>query len=139
VLGLVGANAVSVVLLGALYAVAGARWLPQPAFLACLAAILAIATTLWVRAEAAQGRGRDALARFGRIVFALLVVVVATPPIALFPVFWLDTQLPDEAGLRPMLAPLMALVLIALLLTTLVNAVGALVIVAGALRRRQRP
>jgi hypothetical protein len=135
---LIAANMVCVVLFGALYGVAGARWIPQPAFLACLAMLLALTTTLWVRAEAVQGRGRDALSRFGRIAFALLVVLIATPSVALLPVFWLDTQLPADAGFRPLLGPIMALVLIALALTVAVNVIGGVVVAVRGLSRPTR-
>jgi hypothetical protein len=127
VLALVAANAVGVTLFATLYAVAGARWLPQWAFLLCLAAIFAIVTTLWIRVESAQGREREALARFGRIALALAIVVIAVPPLSLMPVFWLDSQLPAEAGFRPVVGPIMALILIALSLTVVVNVVGGMV------------
>jgi hypothetical protein len=127
VLGLIAANAVGVILFGTLYAVAGARWLPQSAFLVCLAVLFVIMTTLWVRVEAAQGHGREALARFGRIAAALAIVLIGVPPLSLMPVFWLDSQLPPEAGFKPVIAPIMVLVLIALSLTVLVNIAGGVV------------
>jgi hypothetical protein len=136
VLALVAANTVGVILFATLYAVAGARWLPQWAFLVCLAAIFAIVTMLWIRVESAQGRGREALARFGRIAFALAIVVIAVPPLSLMPVFWLDSQLPAEAGFRPVVGPIMALVLIALSLTVLVNVAGGVVVGVRGLRGR---
>ena len=44
VLTLAAANGVGVVLFGVLYAVAGARWLPQSAFLICLVTLFALVT-----------------------------------------------------------------------------------------------
>jgi hypothetical protein len=136
VLALIAANAVGFILFGTLYAVAGTQWLPQRAFLVCLAAIFVIVTTLWIRVESVQGRGRKALARVGRIVLALVIVLIAVPPFSLMPVFWLDSQLPPEAGFRPVIAPIMALVLIALSLTVLVNVAGGVVVGVRGLRRR---
>ena len=136
-LALIAANAGGVILFAMLYAVAGARWLPQRAFLVCLVVVFTIVTSFWVRVESAQGHGREALARFGRVAFALLVVVFAMPSLALMPVFWLDAQLPAEAGFQPMIGPIMALVLIALALTVLVNVVGGAVTVVRGLRGRR--
>jgi ABC-type Mn2+/Zn2+ transport system permease subunit len=55
-----------------------------------------------------------------------------TPAIVLAPLFWLDEQLPAEAGLRAARGGVMALVLITLVLVVLVNVVGVLVVVARA-------
>lgn len=137
-LGLIGANAVAVILFGVLYTVAGAEWLSQGAFLACLVVLFTLLTVLWLRAERAQGRHRDPLARFGRITFGLLVVVLATPPAVLMPIFWLETRLPADAGLRPVVRGLMVVVLIALTLTVLVNAVGGLTLAVRGVAGRRR-
>jgi Flp pilus assembly protein TadB len=136
VLALTGANAASVVLFGALYAVAGARMLPQPAFLLCLAVLFVLMTVLWVRIEA-RHRRLDALRRLGRIAGGLLLVVVATPMAVLGPLFWLDQQLPVEAGLHAARGGVMALVLIALVLVTAVNVTGLVVAVIRALLDRR--
>jgi hypothetical protein len=137
-LGLIGANAVAVILFGILYTVAGAEWLSQGAFLACLVVLFALLTVLWLRAEGAQGRHRDALARFGRIAFGLLVVVLATPPAVLMPIFWLETQLSADAGLLPVVRGLMVVVLIALTLTALMNVVGGLALAVRGVTGRHR-
>ena len=112
VLTLAAANGVGVVLFGVLYAVAGARWLPQSAFLICLVTLFALVTALWVSVERRQGSGRGGVARLGRVVFGLVAVALVAPTVALMPLFWLDSQLPPEAGLNPMLAPAMTIVLI---------------------------
>ena len=91
--------------------------------------LFALVTTLWVRAEA-RHRNLPLARRVGRVVAGLALVLVAVPGLALMPVFWLDAQLPPEAGLRGLLAPFMALLLIALVLVVLVNVVGS-VLVAG--------
>ena len=132
-------NGVGVLLFSVLYAVAGARWLPQPIFLVCLAVVFALVTALWVTVEERQGSGRGALARLGRVAFGLTLVVLVVPTAALMPLFWLDSQLPAEAGLNPMLAPMMTIVLIAVALIALVNVVGgALAIARSVLGGRSR-
>jgi hypothetical protein len=131
VLALAAANAVGVVLFGTLYAVAGTRVLPQPAFLVCLVVLFALMTGVWVRTEA-RHRGLDAVRRLGRIVLGLGIVVIATPVAVLGPMFWLDELLPAEAGLRAARGGIMALVLITLVLVVLVNVAGSLVTVGRA-------
>lgn len=131
-LALAATNGVGVLLFSVLYAVAGARWLPQWAFLACLVILFGLVTALWVSVEGRQGSGRGGVARLGRIAFGLMVVTLAVPMVVLMPLFWLDSQLPPEAGLNSMLAPAMTIVLIALTLTALVNVVGGILALARA-------
>jgi hypothetical protein len=131
-LALALANVVGALLFAALYAVAGARFMSQSSFLACLAAIFALVTVVWVRVEA-RHRALDPLRRFGRIAGALALVLVAVPGLVLMPAFWLSSQLPAEAGFARYLAPLMTLTLIALALVVLVNVVGGLAAAARAL------
>jgi len=123
-------NAVGIVLFGILYAVAGAGWLPQSAFLACLVILFGLVTALWIGVEERQGHGRGAVARLGRVVFGLVLVGLVTPTATLMPLFWLDSRLPADAGLTAMLAPIMTIVLIALALIGLVNVVGGLLAIA---------
>jgi hypothetical protein len=127
-LALAAADAVSVVLFGTLYAVAGARVLPQVAFVACLAVLFLLMTALWVRTEA-RHRRLTPVRRLGRVVIGLLIVLVATPVIVLGPLFWLAEQLPAETGLHAAQAGIMALVLITLVLVVFVNVAGLLVAV----------
>jgi hypothetical protein len=130
---------VGVVLFSVLYAVAGARWMPQAAFLVCLVFVFVLVTALWMAVEQRQGQGRGALARLGRVAFGLVVVAVAAPIVVLMPLFWLESQLPPHAGLHPVLAPVMTLVLISLVLIALVNAVGGvLALLRTALVHRRR-
>jgi len=56
----------------------------------------------------------------------------------LMPVFWLDRQLPSEAGFTSLVGPIMALTLIALTLTAAVNVVGGLIVAGRGLARRRR-
>ena len=126
-------NAVGVVLFGVLYAVAGARLMPQPAFLVCLAVIFTLVTVLWVRVEA-RHRDLEALGRLARAAGALVLVVIATPVAVLMPAFWFDSQLPAEAGFTRFLGPLMSLLLISLVLVAAVNVVGGGVAIARGLR-----
>ena len=107
-LALAAADAVAVVLFGTLYAVAGARVLPQLAFVACLGVLFVLMTALWVRTEA-RHRRLTPVRRLGRVVIGLLIVFVATPVIVLGPLFWLAEQLPVEAGLHAAQGGVMAL------------------------------
>jgi hypothetical protein len=125
-LALAAANGVSVVLFGTLYAIGGARMISQPAFVACLILLFVLMTAVWVRTEG-RHRRLDPVRRMGRIVAGLLMVVVATPVAVLAPIFWLDDQLPVEAGLRAARGGIMALVLIALVLVVFVNVTGIVV------------
>jgi hypothetical protein len=137
-LALAAADAVGVVLFGALYAVAGAGLLPQGAFVVCLVSLFVLVSAVWLRTEARHRR----LALVRRIVLiglGLGLAIVATPVLVLMPVFWLDQQLPAEAGLRALRGGIMALVLIALALVVFVNVAGtAVVLVRAALARRNR-
>jgi hypothetical protein len=130
-LALAAANAVGVVLFGALYAVAGANLMSQTVFLACLLVLFVLVTTMWVRTEA-RHRRLEPLSRVGRAAGGLTLVFVAVPILVLMPLFWLDTQLPPEAGFQRLLAPIMMLTLLSLVLMALTNAIGSLVIVARA-------
>jgi hypothetical protein len=129
-MALAATNAVGVVLFSVLYAVAGANWLPHPAFLACLVILFGLVTAVWIGVEDRQGRGRGAVARLGRVAFGLVVVALIAPTATLMPLFWLDSRLPADAGLNAMLAPIMTIVLIALALIALVNVVGGILAIA---------
>jgi hypothetical protein len=130
-LALALANAVGVVLFGAVYALAGTRRLSQPAFLACLLVIFGLVTALWIRTE---GRHRAAhpARRVGRATVGLVAIIVATPAAVLMPLFWLERVLPPEVGAGSMLAPAMTLILISLVLVVIANVVGLVIIVGGA-------
>jgi hypothetical protein len=135
-LALAAANGVSVVLFGTLYAIGGARMISQQAFVACLILLFVLMTAVWVRTEA-RHRRLDPVRRMGRIVAGLLMVVAATPVAVLAPIFWLDDQLPVEAGLHAVRGGIMALVLIALVLVVLVNVTGIVVAVLRSVFRRR--
>ena len=104
-LALSGANAAGTVLFATLYALAGVNRLSQGAFLGCLTILVVLVTVLWIRMES-RHRDLDFFERVGRATAGLLLVVIAVPVVVLMPLFWLDAQLPPEAGLRPMLAPM---------------------------------
>jgi len=70
------------------------------------------------------------LRRIGRIVAALAVIVIVTPAAVLAPLFWLDDQIPREAGLHAVRGGIMAVMLITLVLVTLVNVAGVLIVIA---------
>ena len=133
---LAGANAVGVVLFGALYAMAGVRYVPQAAFLVCLLLLFALITWLWVRVEA-RHRSLGVVRRLGRVVGGFVIVGIGTPMVVLMPLYWLETQLPPEAGLAAILPGTMALVLISLALTAAVNLAGAAVATALTLAARR--
>jgi uncharacterized membrane protein YagU involved in acid resistance len=134
VVALGATNVVGAVLFGALYATAGARLMSQVAFLACLGVIFVLMTTLWVRVES-RHRQLGFVARFGRATAGLVLVVLLVPALVLMPAFWLERQLPPDAGFNRFLGPIMTLVLIALVLVLLVNVVGGFVAVTRAARR----
>ena len=134
-LALAATNTVGLLLFATLYIIAGARYLPQPAFLACLAILVVIVTGLWVRVEA-RHRALDPLRRLGRVTGGLLIVLIAAPALLLMPVFWLESVVPPEAGLKPVLAPLMSVMLISLALTVAVNVLGVATALAYAAVRR---
>ena len=134
-LALAAANAMGVALYGTMYLLAGTGRLAQPAFLVCLPVVFFLVTAVWVKTEA-RHRSLDPIRRLGRVAAGLASVVVATPIVVLMPLFWLDSHLPAEAGLRPRLGPTMAVVLIALVLAVLHNVAGALVIAARGIVRR---
>jgi hypothetical protein len=135
VLALGATNAVGAVLFGAVYATAGAQMMSQGAFVACLLVIFTLVTALWVRVEA-RHRELGFVRRFGRVAAGLVIVLLTITTLVLMPAFWLDTQLPPDAGFGRYLAPIMTLVLIALALVVVVNVVGALVAVARAVLGR---
>jgi hypothetical protein len=125
-------DAVGAVLFGTLYGLAGAGWMSQAAFFACFAVLFVMVTTLWVWAEA-RHRNLPLVRRIGRVLAGLALAFIAVPGLVLMPLFWLDSQLPPEAGLRGLLAPFMALLLIALVLVVLVNVVGSLLVAGRAI------
>lgn len=116
-------NVVGAVLFGAVYATAGARLLSQGAFLACLGVIFVLVTALWIRVEA-RHRDLGFVRRFGRVAAGLVIGMLVVPMLVLVPAFWLESQLPAEAGFTRFLGPLMTIVLIALVLVLVANAVG---------------
>jgi hypothetical protein len=126
VLALGAANLVGAVLFAAVYAAGGARYLSQGGFAACLLLLFALVTALWVRTESRHAP-LGVVRRLGRAAAALALVVVGVPVFVLMPLFWLESALPPEAGFSRVVAPIMALLLIALALVALVNVVGALV------------
>ena len=96
--------------------------------------LFGVVTSLWVRTEA-RHRDLEPLRRLGRGAFGLVAVLVGTPALVLMPLFWLDGQLPPEAGLNRLLGPAMAILLSALLLVVLANLIGALIVAGGAVIR----
>jgi hypothetical protein len=131
------ANLVGIVLFGAVYAAAGARYLSQSAFVVCLILMFALATGLWVRTESRHA-SLGFVRRVGRAAIGLIGALIITPVAVLLPLFSLESVLPPEAALERVLAPIMALTLIALSLVVMMNVVGATVQGARALGHRPR-
>jgi hypothetical protein len=136
VLALAAANALGAVLFGTLYVVAGLRYLSQAAFLGCLAVLFVLVTAMWVRLEAHHGH-LNLVSRLGKVAAGLAAAAISVPIAVLMPLFWLDGQLPAEAGLRAQRGAVMVIVLIALVLTTLVNVAGGIVIGVRSVRRKR--
>ena len=137
-LALVGLNVLGAALFGAVYGLAGARYLNQAAFLAALAGAFALMVVLWVRVEGTRGPGRETVSRLGRVTIGYLGAALAVPMLVLMPLFAVEQFLPAEAIPMLRLGPTMFLVLIGLALTLLVNLAGALVAAGTALVRRAR-
>jgi hypothetical protein len=138
---LAATNALGAVLFGALYAVAGARYLSQVAFMAALVILFVLMTRLWVLVERGQARRRDPISRVGRVVLGLVAVLLGVPVAVLLPLFSLERLLPpgEAAAVLP-IAPAMALVLITLVLVVAVNVAGVLMIAGSTvLSRLRRP
>ena len=135
---LAATNAMGAALFGTFFVVANSRGFSRAAFHAGLAVLFGMVTVLWVRIERRSGRA-DPLRRLGRIALGLVLVVLGTPLVVLIPLFWLESQLPPEAGLGAVAAMAMAATLVAVVLVVLVNVVGGLAAgtwaVAGWLRR----
>lgn len=136
VLALGATNALAAVLFGTLYVVAGLRYMPQLAFLACLATLFMLVTALWLRVEA-RHRALEPLRRLGRVAGGLVASAITVPIAVLMPLFWLDGQLPAEAGIRAQRGAVMVVVLIALVLTALVNIAGGIVIGVRSVRLKR--
>jgi predicted outer membrane lipoprotein len=122
---------------GGLYAIAGARWISQAAFLTGLACLFALLTAVWLRVEGRQSGGLEPVRRVGRAAIALVAVLVGAPIAVLLPLFGLEAMLPPDvvSAVLP-LAPAMFLVLVALALVVLVHATaGVLLVAVGVLSR----
>ena len=129
-LALAGINALAAVVFASLYAAAAAYVMSQVAFLASLVVFFVALTALWVRVERSRPGARDPLSRLGRIAVGMLIVAIAVPGLGLMPLFSLQQQLPTESGLGQVIPGIMVIVLASLLLVTLVNVAG-LVLLAG--------
>ena len=135
-LALAATDAVGAILFATLYAVAGARYLDQRAFLACLVLLFGLVTALWLWVEA-RHRAAGPLRRVWRASAGLALVIVGTPALTLMPLFWLDGVVPPEAGLDAVKRPVMVLLLISLGLVAAVNVIGGVIAVGrGLLRSR---
>ena len=123
-LALGATNLVGVVLFAVVYAAAGARYLSQAGFVVCLVLMFGLVTALWVKTESRHA-SLGVVRRVGRAALGLIGAVIVTPVLALLPLFWVESRLPAEAGVERVLAPAMALTLIALVLVVVMNVVGA--------------
>jgi hypothetical protein len=124
----------------ALFAIAhaaGAQGVLSPwALLAALVVCFVAVTALWMRVEGARGRRPGALGRLGRMAVGFVLVLIGFPGLVLMPLFALQQQLPSSAGIEAVIAPAMVILLKALVLVALVNAVGVLGLGVSAILRR---
>jgi hypothetical protein len=127
-LALTATNVLSAVLFALVYIAGAVPLMSHGAYLGCLLVVFAIVTALWVTTER-RHTGHGLVRRVGRGALALLATVVVIPALALLPLAKLESLLPVEAGVDRITAPTMAVVLVALVLTTAVNVVGGLVVV----------
>lgn len=137
-LALAAINVASVIAFGAVYGAAAGRLVSEGAFPIALVVVFGAAAALWVRTEQAGARGRDAVSRLGRIVFALLVTFFAVPAGVLAPLFALQSQLPPEAGIEGTISRVMVLLLASIALLGLMNLAGGCFIAGSAALRRWR-
>jgi hypothetical protein len=128
-------DAMGVAVFSLIYAAGAKGLLTQGAFLTGLVTCFVGLTALWVRAERSRGPARDPLSRAGRIAGGLLLASITVPGVILMPLFFLNERLPPEAGLAPMLGPVMFILLVSLALILLVNAAGVLVLGLSAILR----
>ena len=123
----------------ALFAIAhaaGAQGVLSPwALLAALLVCFVGVTALWMRVEGTPAK-RGALSRLGRMAVGFLLVLIGFPGLVLMPLFALQQQLPSTAGIEAVIAPVMVILLKALVLVALVNAVGVLGLGVSAILRR---
>jgi hypothetical protein len=138
VLALAGVNAIAVLLFSGAYVAAGAQLLSQGAFLAALVVLFVAATALWIRTEQHGARGRDVVGRIGRIAVGLVIAAIAVPGLALMPLFALQQQLPEEAGVAGVIPGVMVILLASLVLVALVNVAGIAYLTGSAVVRRLR-
>lgn len=131
-------NALGVVLFGGVYWLAAGHLLTQAAFLAALLGVFALMTTLWLRIERTRNGRLPAVQRLGRIAIGMALVLIVAPVAVLTPLFGMARLLPEEAGLAPVLAPIMFILLVSLALTVLVNVAGVLMLTGAALAGRFR-
>lgn len=131
------ANVIGLVLFALSYALAAARLVAPGASQALLLLLVVLVTALWVRVE---GRhvGLGFVRRVGRATAGLLIAAFGASLLALMPLFALDARVPEEAGLRPVVAAAMAVLLASLAMLVVVNLLGAGVAVALSLSRRPR-
>jgi hypothetical protein len=131
-------NVVAVLAFAAVYVIGARRWLSEAGFVAAMAIVFVAFTGAWVRVEAAQHAGLDAVQRIGRTAFVGVAVAAGTIVAILLPLFWLEDRLPPEAGIGRASARTMAVVLFALVHLALLHVAAGAVVVAAALVRRLR-
>jgi len=138
-LALAAIDALGAALFAIVHAAGTQQVLSPWALLAGLVACFAAVTALWMRVEGAPGKRQGALSRLGRMAAAFVLVTIGFPGLVLMPLFALQQQLPSTAGIEAVIAPAMVILLKAIALVALVNAVGVLGLgVSGILRRWNR-
>ncbi len=138
-LALAATNFGSVLLFLGIYAAAAAGRVPEAAFPPLLVLLFLAATVLWVRVEGARGGRLPPTSRAVRSVAALALSAVLSPVLVLMPLFWLFHALPSSYRFDVVLNRTMFLLMIAMVLTALVNLAGSAIAVWRLLRGRPRP
>jgi hypothetical protein len=134
---LAATNFGSVLLFLGIYAAAAAQKLPESLFPPLLAILFVLATAAWVRIEKSRGAGLSGPQRALRSLAALGLSAILSPILVLMPLFWLFHALPPSFRLDVLLNRTMFLLIIALVLTLLVNVAGGSVATWRFLRDRR--
>jgi hypothetical protein len=137
-LTMLGTDLIGVLAFGGLYWAGASRRIPEPAFLPLLVLLFVGFTYFWVRTENRESGGLRPLKRAGRIAGGLAGAILLAPGVVLGPLFAIGRRLPAGNPLEPMTRHAMALLLIALTLTVLVNLAGSGAVVVSALWGRRK-
>jgi hypothetical protein len=137
-LTMLGLDLIGVLAFGGLYWAGASRRIAEPMFLPLLALLFVGFTFFWVRIERRENGGVRPLKRAGRIAGGLAAAILLAPALVLTPLFALVRKLPEGNPLEAMTGHAMALLLIGLVLTVLVNLAGSGALAVSLLRGRRK-